>query len=140
MPAAMPTKKAGLMALHKYELCCLRAEHSQMKLADFALLSKWQRRPDGQALAISSLADHLKGWRKRIKAEPPAGNKQKERTSTYPFLEHFLTLWINAAEYAKVSVTDDNIRAQATIIQKELERIEVDKLYDGFKMSNGWLW
>ena len=54
-------------------------------------------------------------------------------------MEHFLALWIDAAEYAKVPVTDDIIRAQAKVIQQELERIEVDEPYDGFEMSNGWL-
>ncbi|CUS07543.1 unnamed protein product [Tuber aestivum] len=113
-----------------------------MKLADFALLNECPRRPDGQPLAISSISDHLKGWKEKIKKEPPAGttgNKQKERASSYPFLEHFLALWIDAAEYAKVQVTDDIIRAQARIIQEELVRANVDKPYDGFEMSNGWL-
>lgn len=68
-----------------------------------------------------------------------SGNKQKERPSTYPFLEHFLALWIDAAEYAKVPVTDDVIRAQATTIRQELESMGVDEPYDGFEMSNGWL-
>jgi len=54
-------------------------------------------------------------------------------------LEHFLALWIDAPECAKVPVTDNIIRAQAKIIQKELERIEIDEPYDGFEMSNGWL-
>jgi len=48
-------------------------------------------------------------------------------------------LWIDAAEYAKVPVTDDIIRAQAKIIQEELERVNVNEPYDGFEMSNGWL-
>ena len=69
----MASKKTGLTALQKYELCCLRAEHPQMKLGDFALLEGCPRRPNGQPLAISSLSDHLKGWREKIKAEPPAG-------------------------------------------------------------------
>jgi len=67
------------------------------------------------------------------------GKKQKERGSSYPFLEHFLALWIDAAEYAKVLVTDDIIRVQAKIIQEELKRVDVNALYDGFEMSNGWL-
>ena len=54
-------------------------------------------------------------------------------------MENFLALWIDAAEYAKVPVTNDIIRAQATIIQQELERVGVDEPYDGFEMSNGWL-
>jgi len=73
MPTTKSTRKAGLTALQKYELCCLRAQHPQMKLADFALLEDCPRRPDGQPLAISSLSDHLKGWREKIKKEPPAG-------------------------------------------------------------------
>jgi len=54
-------------------------------------------------------------------------------------LEHFLALWIDAAEYAKVPVTNDIIRAQAGIIQQELDRVGVNEPYDGFEMSNGWL-
>jgi len=54
-------------------------------------------------------------------------------------LEHFLGLWIDAAEYAEVPVTDDIIRVQAGIIQQELGRVGVDEHYDGFEMSNAWL-
>ena len=70
-----------------------------------------------------------------------SGNNQKERPSTYPFLEDFLALWIDAAEYAKVPVTEDVIRAQATTIQQELKSTSmgVDEPYYGFEMSNGWL-
>ena len=54
-------------------------------------------------------------------------------------MEHFLALWIGAAEYAKVAVTDDIIHAQAGIIQQELDGVGVDELYNAFEMSNGWL-
>ena len=54
-------------------------------------------------------------------------------------MEHFRALGIDAAEYAKVPVTDDIIRAQAGIIQQELDRVGVDEPYDGFEMSNEWL-
>jgi len=46
---------------------------------------------------------------------------------------------MDAAEYAKVPITDNVIRAQVTTIRQELENVDVDKSYDGFKMSNGWL-
>ena len=68
------TKKTALTALQKYELCCLRAQNPQMKLGEFALLEECPRRPDGKPLALSSLSDHLKGWRERVKKGPPAGN------------------------------------------------------------------
>ena len=67
-------KKVALTALQKYELCCLRAENPKMKLSDFALLDACPRCPDGKPLALSSLSDHLKGWRERVTKEPPAGN------------------------------------------------------------------
>lgn len=69
----------------------------------------------------------------------PNANKQKARTAQCPFLEHFLTLWIDAAEYARVPVTDDIIRAQATIIQRQLKNAGIDEGYDSFEMSGGWL-
>lgn len=54
-------------------------------------------------------------------------------------MEHFLALWINAIEYAKVQVIDDIIRAQAKIIQEELEKVNIDEPYDSFEILNGWL-
>ena len=64
--------------------------------------------------------------------------KQKNRIESYPFLEHFLALWMDAAEYARVPVTDEIIRTQAKIIQTKLENAGVEEPYDGFEMSNGW--
>lgn len=44
-----------------------------MKLAEFAALPECPRRRDGRPLAISSLADHLKGWEETVKQGPPEG-------------------------------------------------------------------
>ena len=65
-------------------------------------------------------------------------SKQKNRIESYPFLEHFLALWIDAAEYAQIPVTDNIIRTQAKIIQAKLESVGVEEPYDGFERSNGW--
>lgn len=65
----------GFTPLQKYELCKLREKHPTMKLAEFAQLNNCPKRPDGRPLAISSLSDHLKGWKERIKEGPPAGTK-----------------------------------------------------------------
>lgn len=55
-------------------------------------------------------------------------------------LEHFLALWIDAAEEAQVPVTDEIIRTQGGIIQAKLVDSGVtDEQYDGFEMSGGWL-
>ena len=69
----------------------------------------------------------------------PAAKKQKDQTASFPFLEHFLALWIDEAEEARVLVTDDIIRIQADIIQSKLTDAGVDEQYDGFEMSSGWL-
>lgn len=45
---------------------------------------------------------------------------------------------MDAAEYARIPVTDEIIRTQAKIIQARLEDAGVEELYDGFEMSNGW--
>lgn len=54
-------------------------------------------------------------------------------------MEYFLALWIDTAEEARVSVTDDVIRMQAEIIQSKLTDAGADEQYDGFEMSGGWL-
>lgn len=46
-----------------------------MKLAEFAALTDCPRRRDGRPLAISSLADHLKGWEETVKQGPPEGTE-----------------------------------------------------------------
>jgi len=43
---------------------------------------------------------------------------------------------MDAAEYARVLVTDEIIRTQAKIIQTRLENAGVEEPYDGFEMSN----
>ena len=45
---------------------------------------------------------------------------------------------MDAAEYARIPVTDEIIRTQAKIIQARLEDAGVEEPYDGFEMSNGW--
>jgi hypothetical protein len=47
-----------------------------MKLSEFALLADCPKRSDGSPLALSSLSDHLKDWKKRANAGPPDGTKQ----------------------------------------------------------------
>jgi hypothetical protein len=91
----------GLHPLQKYQLCKLREKFPTMKLSQFALLDECFKRPDGRPLAVSSLSDHLKGWESKVKEDPPTGSgaqKKKSRAAQYPFFEHFLALWIDAAE------------------------------------------
>lgn len=103
---------AGFTPLEKYKLCKLRERFPNLKLSFFALLEECPRRPDGWPLATSSLSDHLKGWEKRAKEDPPSGmrklnlcflslsnkrlgpdsKKKKYRTAQYLFFEHFLAL------------------------------------------------
>lgn len=54
-------------------------------------------------------------------------------------MEHFLTLWINAAESACIPVTNDIIRSQAKIVQQQLNNAGVDEDYENFEMSPAWL-
>ena len=72
-PTKSTSKKIGLTAIQKYDLCCLRSRYPKMRLAEFALLDECPRRADGSPLAISSLSDHLKGWAAKIKEGRPQG-------------------------------------------------------------------
>ena len=45
---------------------------------------------------------------------------------------------MDAAEYARIPVSDEIIHTQAKIIQARLEDAAVEEPYDGFEMSNGW--
>lgn len=55
-------------------------------------------------------------------------------------MEHFLSLWIDAAEIARVPVTDDIIRSQARIVQGQLKNAGVEEDYTNFELSAGWLY
>lgn len=50
-----------------------------------------------------------------------------------------LAKWVDAAEYAKVPVTDDVLRAQSLVVQEKLAEIGCEEIYSEFTMSNGWL-
>ena len=69
----------------------------------------------------------------------PSANKQNNRASCYPILEHLLSIWIDAAEYASVSVTDEIIYAQAKVVIGQLTDRGVDEGYESFDFSSGWL-
>ncbi|KAH8155117.1 uncharacterized protein LAJ45_00126 [Morchella importuna] len=140
-----PRQRQGLTQLQKYEICRLRAQHPSMKLAEFAQLPLCPRRRDGRPLAISSLADHLKGWEETVKQGPPEGaeaNKKKSRPAMFPIFEYLLVTWIDAAEAARQPITDEAIRAQGKRIQERLSSSSADECretYDSFEMSSGWL-
>ena len=59
----------------------------------------------------------------------PGANKQNNRASWYPILEHLLSIWSNAAEHSSVSVTDEIIYAQAKTVIEQLTDREVDEGY-----------
>ena len=69
----------------------------------------------------------------------PSANKQNNRASCYPILEHLLSIWIDAAEHASVSVTDEVIYAQAKVVIEQLIDRGVDEGYESFDFSSGWL-
>lgn len=50
-----------------------------------------------------------------------------------------LAKWVDAAEYARVPVTDNVLRAQSLVIQERLTEIGCEEIYSEFTMSNGWL-
>lgn len=140
-------------------MCKLREQFPNLKLSLFVLLEECPRHPNGRPLATSSLSYHLKGWEKRAKEDPtssmrklnlyflslsnkilgPDSKKKKSRTAQYLFFEHFLALWIDAAESERIAVTDDIIRSQSKTIQKELLNAGVPENYESFELSGGWL-
>lgn len=69
----------------------------------------------------------------------PTSNKQKSRNAQHPFMQHFLSLWIDAAELARVPVTDHIIHSQAKIVQIQLKNAGVEEDYENFELSARWL-
>lgn len=58
----------------------------------------------------------------------------------FPIFEYLLVSWIDAAEAARMPITDEVIRSQGKKIQDRLTDIEECKeTYDNFEMSSGWL-
>jgi len=66
----------------------------------------------------------------------PSTNKQNNRASCYPILEHLLLIWIDGAEEASVSVTDEIIYGQAKAVMEQLTDCGVDEGYESFDFSS----
>lgn len=72
--------------------------------------------------------------------EGAEANKKKSRPAMFPIFEYFLVSWIDAAETARMPITDEVIRAQGKKIADRLGVIdECKENYDNFEMSSGWL-
>jgi len=72
----MSSKTAGQRGFTQrqmYDLCVLRSRYPDMKLAAFAELPESPKREDGSRLVISSLSEHLKGWREKVQKGKPSG-------------------------------------------------------------------
>lgn len=54
-------------------------------------------------------------------------------------MEHFLSLWVDAIDIARVPITDQIIRSQAKIVQSQLTAAGVEEDYSSFELSPGWL-
>ena len=65
--------RKGLTQTQKYELCLLRSRYPDMKLAKFAELPECPKRQDGRLLALSSVSEHLRGWKDRVQKGKPKG-------------------------------------------------------------------
>lgn len=55
-------------------------------------------------------------------------------------MEHFLSLWIGAAEMAWVPVTDNSIRSHARFVQLQLKNATDEEDNKGSKLYTGWLY
>ena len=68
-----PKARKGLSQSQKYDLCVLRSQHPEMTLGKFAELPECPRREDGRPLPLSSLSEHLKGWKEKLQKGKPSG-------------------------------------------------------------------
>jgi len=70
----MPLKAPkGLTQSQKYDLCVLRSQYPEMTLGKFAELPECSPREDGRPLPLSSLSEHLKGWKDKLQKRKPSG-------------------------------------------------------------------
>ena len=65
--------RKGLTQTQKYEICLQRFRYPDMRLAKFAELPECPKRQDGRRLALSSLSEHLKGWKESVQMGKPKG-------------------------------------------------------------------
>jgi len=122
--------------------------------------TRWQNPPTLES------SEHIKNWKKKILESQPLGMwslesegslwwqrlngfsnmmagpeavRRKARKAQFPIFEFLLAKWVDAAEYARVPVTDDVLRAQSLVVQDHLTKIGCEEIYSEFTMSNGWL-
>lgn len=91
-------------------------------------------------MATAAVLSRVMDYHSRLGSTGAEANKKKSRPAMFPIFEYFLVSWIDAAETARMPITDEVIRAQGKKIADRLGVIEECKEnYDNFEMSSGWL-
>ena len=122
-----PSKKITLSALEKKELC-LKAEQfphfTQKELGDIY----------GKGIKPNTVSDILRNanyW-KNIEPTSPEANFKRTKMAANPTLESILFTWIEHANQAKITITEDILK------EKAKEIAEIEEIND-FSASNGWV-
>ena len=122
-----PSKKTTLSALEKKELC-LKAEQfshfTQKELGDIY----------GKGIKPNTVSDILRNinYQKNIKPTLLEANFKRIKIAANPTLESILFTWIEHANQAKITITEDILK------EKAKEIAEIEEIND-FSASNGWV-